>query len=96
MRFEWDLAKAASNAAKHGVTFEEATEVFADDVVSFERLDADHGEIRIETLGPIARGLVLVVWTERGVDLEVIRIISARTATRAERARYAKHLKGNE
>jgi uncharacterized DUF497 family protein len=93
VHFEWDPAKAASNAAKHGVTFEEATELFADDVVAFERLDTAHGEIRFETLGPIARGLVLVIWTERLGD--VIRIISARPATRAEQARYAKYLKGN-
>jgi uncharacterized DUF497 family protein len=36
MRFDWDPAKAARNAAKHGVTFEEATEVFADDAVFME------------------------------------------------------------
>lgn len=94
MHFEWDLAKAASNAAKHGVTFEEAIEVFGDDVVAFERLDTTRSdEDRYQTLGPIARGLVLVVWTERRDD--VVRIISARLATRAERAEYAQYVKGN-
>jgi uncharacterized DUF497 family protein len=36
MHFEWDPTKAASNAAKHGVTFEEATEVFANGVVAMD------------------------------------------------------------
>jgi uncharacterized DUF497 family protein len=36
VRFEWDPQKAASNAAKHGVTFEEATEVFAEGVIAME------------------------------------------------------------
>lgn len=92
MRFEWDAAKAASNAAKHGVTFEEATEVFAAGVVVMELVDDKHGEQRFLRVGPITRGLVLVVWTERRED--VIRIISARFASRGERRLYREYANG--
>lgn len=94
MRFEWDLKKAASNAAKHGVTFEEATEVFEPGVKVMEIEDVEHSdtEDRFWTIGPISRGIVVVVWTER-ID-DTIRIISARFADRAESARYRKYLRG--
>ena len=67
MRFEWDEAKNLANQRKHGVSFEEASEVFADDTVQLEIFDDAHSdtEDRMITLGPIRRGLVLVVWTER-------------------------------
>jgi uncharacterized DUF497 family protein len=95
VRFEWDPAKAASNARKHGVTFDEAAEVFAAGVVAFPRLDVEHDDVeeRFQTLGPTSRRLVLVVWTERHDD--VIRIISARPATRAERALYREFVEGS-
>jgi uncharacterized protein len=84
--FTWDPAKAASNAAKHGLTFEEAIEVFADGNHALDRYDAAHGEPRWQTMGPITGELVVVVWTER--DGDAIRIISARLATSAEKAEY--------
>ncbi len=89
MRFEWDPRKAAANAAKHGVSFEEAQEVFAGSPVTI--LDAAHSalEPRFWTVGPIARGIILVVWTAR--EAGVIRIISARPASRAERRLYRQH-----
>lgn len=88
MRFEWDDAKNLANQRKHGVSFEEASEVFADDEHQLEIFDAAHSDLedRLITLGPIRRGLVLVVWTERSDD--VIRIISARWATPRESQRY--------
>jgi uncharacterized DUF497 family protein len=93
VRFEWDPAKAASNAAKHGVTFEEATEVFANDAVFMELLDEKHSarEPRYLRIGAMLRGVVLVVWTERYGD--VVRIISARFASRAERGLFGEYLK---
>jgi uncharacterized DUF497 family protein len=50
--FEWDEAKAAENYAKHGVSFETATEVF-DDPFGIERLDdrEDYGEVRFILIG---------------------------------------------
>ncbi len=88
MRFEWDEAKNLANQRKHGVSFEEASEVFADDIDQLEIFDDVHSdtEDRLITLGPVRRGLVLVVWTERADD--VIRIISARWATPREAQRY--------
>lgn len=88
MRFEWDEAKNLANQRKHGVSFEEASEVFADDIDQLEIFDDVHSdtEDRLITLGPVRRGLVLVVWTKRADD--VIRIISARWATPREAQRY--------
>ena len=48
-------------------------------------------EDRFIAVGPIARGLVLIVWTER--DEDTIRIISARWATKREQSLYYNHLK---
>ena len=87
MRFEWDLAKADTNALKHGVTFDEAGTVFGD-VLSVSGRDLAHsvGEPRFVTIGLSSIGRVLVVYhTDRG---SVIRIISARTAIRKEKRIY--------
>ena len=86
-KFEWDTAKAATNAAKHGVEFEEAATVF-DDLLAGIGLDRTYsiGEQRWLIIGVSGKGRILLVsHTERG---EVIRIISAREATRAERVKY--------
>ena len=80
MHFSWDPTKADSNVRKHGVSFEEASELFTSGVDFLEIFDDAHSESeeRFIAIGPIRRGLVLVVWTER--DDETIRIISARWA----------------
>jgi uncharacterized protein len=85
--FDWDPDKAALNATKHGVTFDEAAEVF-DDPLALVSQDYLHsfGEARFQIIGHSSRRLLLVVYTERIGD--VIRIISAREAGRAERKRY--------
>jgi hypothetical protein len=87
MRFEWDPAKAESNAGKHGVTFREAATVFGDSL-SVTLPDPDHSrdEERYLLLGRSAAGRLLVVAiTERGDSL---RIISARPMTPRERRVY--------
>ncbi|MGH8682219.1 MAG: BrnT family toxin [Burkholderiales bacterium] len=87
MQFEWDAAKAAENLLAHGVSFEEASTVFFDPL-SATGADPDHsvGEARFITFGISSSGRLLVVaHTNRG---EVIRIISARVATRGEREIY--------
>jgi uncharacterized DUF497 family protein len=79
MRFEWDSAKAELNAAKHGVTFSEATETFADPF-ALTRSDPRHStvEARFVTMGRTTRDVIVVVaHTDR---VESIRIISARKA----------------
>lgn len=85
--FEWDPAKAAANARKHGVSFDEATESFSDPL-SLNMPDPDHSlvEQRFVVLGFSRRGRLLVVsYAERG---ERTRIITARLATRSEQRRY--------
>jgi uncharacterized DUF497 family protein len=84
--FEWDAAKAESNLAKHGVSFEAARCVF-DDVFAFERCDFDSApaEIRYVIAGMVNDVILTVVYTERG---ERTRIISARRATKHEQEEY--------
>ena len=87
MNFEWDRQKAASNARKPGVTFEEATTALRDPLSATAR-DPDHSvvESRFVTLGVSSDGRLLVVsHTERE---DSIRIISARLATKGERKIY--------
>jgi len=92
-RFEWDANKAASNLKKHGVSFEEAALVFRDPFSASRLERIEHGEERWQTIG-LGSGmlLLLVVHTwhtkEAGDYMEIIRIISARPATRQERTDY--------
>jgi uncharacterized DUF497 family protein len=90
MRFAWDPATEAINRRKHGLGFGEVTSLFTSGVDYLEIPDLDHeDEDRLIAIGPIKRGVVLVVFTERHED--TIRIISARKATRAETALYRQH-----
>ena len=79
--FDWDDAKAEANYRKHCVDFETASEVFDDPfaVERFDSLSPDHGEDRYLIIGMAGGRLLTVVYTERS---EVIRLISARPATR--------------
>ncbi len=88
LRFEWDEDKAASNFLKHGVTFEEACTVFADPLaVIFEDEEHSVEETREILIGHSGMNhLVLVSFTERGEDL--VRIISARKASKREKKDY--------
>jgi uncharacterized DUF497 family protein len=91
LTFEWDLRKARSNLAKHGVGFEEATTIFGD-ALSLTIPDPDHSlmEARYVTMGRAFTGkLLVVVHTERGDN---IRIISARRASRRERKFYEENI----
>ena len=87
MEFEWDADKAASNVAKHGVSFHEAATVF-DDPLAMTYFDPDHSDEvdRFITFGLSRSGNVLVVsHTDRD---DRTRIISARKATRKEKKSY--------
>ncbi len=91
VRFEWDPVKARANRRKHGVSFEDAMHVFEDPYALFDQdLTDEVSEPRWRALG-LAGGVVLLLVAhpvrEKGVD-EVIRLISARRATRQERNRY--------
>jgi hypothetical protein len=87
MEFEWDESKAAANLKKHGVSFDEAETVF-DNVLAAIFDDEAHseGERREIIIGHSRKNrLLLVSFTERS---NVIRIVSARLATRREREDY--------
>ena len=88
MRLEWDSAKNDENFAKHGISFDEASELLLSRADCMEVFDNAHSdeEDRFVAIGPITRGIIVVVFTER--DEETIRIISARGATRRERRSY--------
>lgn len=89
--FEWDVSKAQSNFRKHGISFEEAKTVFADPFL-LTYPDDFHSETedRLISIGHSGRQrILLVVHTERDQDNELlIRIISSRKATAAERETY--------
>lgn len=91
VRVTWDEGKNQENLRKHGLSFEEARELFArsDYLEIFDEVHSE-SEDRFIALGPIARGLVVVVWTER--DDEMVRIISARWATEREKALYHSYM----
>ena len=94
IRFEWDEAKNLANRRKHGVSFEEASQVFLDPL-HFSVLERiENGEERWRTFGTAKNLMVLVVaHTLRelygeGEAVEIVRIISARETTRTERRLY--------
>jgi hypothetical protein len=90
--FEWDPRKADANAAKHGVTFDDAVTGFLDpDALDGPDLQHSSAESRFRRLGRSVDGRVLMVayTLRRSSDAETIRIISARRASRGERAAYA-------
>lgn len=89
LRFKWDPRKNAENQRKHRVSFEEAETVFADEHALLID-DPEHSttEDRFVLLGLSVRfRVLLVVHSYRERD-GVIRIISARRATKLERTRY--------
>lgn len=89
MKFEWNAEKAEINIKKHGVSFEEASSVFYDDN-ALMRDDPDHSEEedRFIILGLSEAANILVVCHCYRMSDEIIRIISARKATRQEADQY--------
>ena len=86
MHYEWDEAKNRSNRAKHGLDFADAEQVFAGRCVSFIDDRFDYGEIRVVSLGLLAKRVVVITHTPRGQDMT--RIISMRKANRREQNTY--------
>ena len=89
LHFEWDEAKAKANLKKHGVSFEEAKSVFLDDRAKMIP-DPDHSveEERFVLLGYSSSLKLLVVCHCYRSEGRVIRLISARKATRKEAQIY--------
>lgn len=89
IRFTWDATKAAHNRRKHGVSFEEAQSVFYDDYAQLVA-DPDHSreEDRFILLGRSSQMRLLIVCHCYRESDSVIRIISARKATKKEQQSY--------
>ena len=89
----WDPDKNRSNQEKHGVSFEEAMQLLTSAIDYLEIYDDPHSneEDRFIAVGPIDRGVIVVVYSE--LDDGVLRIVSARMATKNERWRLDDHAK---
>jgi uncharacterized protein len=83
--FEWDETKAAANLKKHRISFADAARVFDDAKALFLLDDAHRGEDRFTAIGYVNGRLLAVTYTERR---SVIRLISARNATKHEQKAY--------
>jgi len=94
MLFDWDEDKREKTLIKRRIDFVDAARVL-EDPRRQERVDFRHNyeEKRIQTIGKVSFGILLVVYTERvnENDQEIIRIISARKASRKERTEYENH-----
>ena len=89
MRFEWDEAKRESNLLKHGIDFIDVEKVFEGEIITILDDRFDYGEDRFITLGLLDGRVVLIVHTETD---NLIRLISARKATRNEEISYFKEI----
>jgi uncharacterized DUF497 family protein len=94
LRLEWNARKNAANKRKHGISFEEASTVFADErALLVDDPDHSNEEDRFILLGLSASLNTLVVCHCYQEAEKVIRILSARKATKAERTEYARRWK---
>jgi uncharacterized DUF497 family protein len=85
MRFEWDEAKRLANIEKHGIDFADVPPMFAGDVFTIEDQRFEYDETRYITFGLLKFRVIVVAHTDEG---DVIRIISARKATKNEEKLY--------
>jgi uncharacterized protein len=86
LKFDWSRSKARDNYAKHGVSFDMAKQVFKDPfAVEFLDDRQNYGEERFVIIGMADGHVLFVAYTERS---DVIRIISARRATKNEQEAY--------
>lgn len=89
IKFEWDNNKAQANIEKHGITFHEASTVFSDEnAILFDDPEHSMEEERFMLLGMSSQARMLIVChCYRSAD-DIIRIISARKATKTETRQY--------
>ena len=90
IRFEWDARKASTNLKKHGISFEEAQSVFFDEhaIQFFDEDDSSLNEDRFFMLG-LSYSLRILIVCHCVMDNDgLIRIISAREATKSETKFY--------
>jgi uncharacterized DUF497 family protein len=91
MRLEWDEAKRQATLDQRRLDFADAAEVFAGFTLTVEDDRRDYGETRFQTVGQVARDVVMIVWTWRG---DMRRVISMRKCDDRERARYEQAASG--
>lgn len=93
MSFTWNDRKAELNEKKHGVSFTEAAAIFFDEniLIEINSIDKWTGEERLQAIGMVYGDIMYMVYVERiTVDnKDIIRIISARDATKEEEKYYA-------
>ena len=94
--FTWDDEKEKINVNKHGVKFGAVATIFFDENAVFENnsIDKDTGEERFDIIGWVLAKVMFVVFAERTTidGSDIIRIISARRATKEEKKRYVNGL----
>jgi hypothetical protein len=90
VRYEWDELKNKTNLRKHGIGFADAVRIFAGEVLHWPDERYYYGEERWIAIGVAQGQEVFIVYVEEGEDLR--RIISARPATRGERALYWRYI----
>ncbi|HJV02284.1 MAG TPA: BrnT family toxin [Burkholderiaceae bacterium] len=90
MLFDWDEGKKRSNIAKHGIDFARAIQIFERPMYVFPDMRFDYGEDRSIGIGWMDACLITVVFVESSEEL--IRIISARKATRLEEKLYEQYI----
>ena len=94
VQFQWDPAKNLANQRKHGISFEDASEIFRDPLFVSLKDRIEDGEQRWQTYGKVGNRLLMMVAhtvqeeDAHGATIEVIRIISARHASRKEQKIY--------
>jgi uncharacterized DUF497 family protein len=89
MKYEWDEVKNRKNLAKHGLSFEDAEQVFSGPCVTFEDDRFAYGEERLITVGLLAGRLAVIAHSPRD---EGTRIISMRKGNRREQKIYKERL----
>jgi uncharacterized DUF497 family protein len=85
MGFQWDAEKSAANEAKHGISFNQAAQIFRGPILKRPDDRKDYGEQRFIALGAYDGEVLRVVFTERGDD---IRLISAWRASKHDSEKY--------
>ena len=90
LAFEWDTAKAEANVVKHGLSFERASEVFADPgLLLVDTTRVVDGEARLKAVGVVSGKRLTVIFTYRG---DKVRVISVRRANDVEEKKYDRQL----
>jgi len=86
MQFKWDETKRQINLHKHGIDFADVVEVFERPLLIRRDDRDDYGEERWVGMGLMKNYVIVVAYTE--TDVDTVRLISARKATRREVKRY--------